>query len=113
MNLPADALEFLDVFKGLMREADPAIWNADNLPMIHVYGFSNGETMEEAKKEMVERINSAFGVSEAVKVENIESFHRIRDISTTSRMYSISFKLPACVAFGEEEKKGGAAVGKH
>ena len=71
------------MFSGLFKEADPSIWSATNLPMIHVYGFSNGETLEEAKKEMVERINSAFGISEGVKVEDIKKFHRIRDISTT------------------------------
>ena len=108
MNLPADALEFLDVFPGIFAEADPSVWNASNMPMIHVYGFSNGETLEEAKKEMVERINSSFGVPEAVNLESIKSFHRIRDISTTSRMYSISFVLPANVAFGQKQSITGS-----
>ena len=62
MNLPADALEFLDVFRGLFKYSDPKIWNETNLPIIHVYGFSNGATLAEAKSEMVGRINGAFGL---------------------------------------------------
>ena len=44
MNLPADALEFLDVFDGLFMNADPTIWNESNLPIIHVYGFTTMPT---------------------------------------------------------------------
>ncbi len=112
MNLPADALEFLDVFRGLFIEADPGVWKEDNLPMVHVYGFSNGATLEEAKAEMVERINSAFKEPGAVKPEDIAIFHRIRDISTTSRMYSVSFKLPKAVGFAGGPVKKGASVGE-
>jgi tRNA (guanine37-N1)-methyltransferase len=45
MNLPVDAVEFLDAFIGLFKEANPLIWADKNtgelkLPMIHVYGFT-------------------------------------------------------------------------
>jgi hypothetical protein len=47
MNLPVDAVEFLDVFIGLFKNANPKVWYADpndpktlQLPMIHVYGFT-------------------------------------------------------------------------
>lgn len=48
MNLPVDAVEFLDAFIGLFNSANPKIWSSDGtsdpstflLPMIHVYGFT-------------------------------------------------------------------------
>lgn len=40
MNLPMDAVEFLDVFVGLFKHANSLIWNENNLPIIHVYGFT-------------------------------------------------------------------------
>ncbi len=48
MNLPVDAVEFLDAFIGLFNSANPKVWSEDGssdpgtyvLPMIHVYGFT-------------------------------------------------------------------------
>jgi len=48
MNLPVDAVEFLDAFIGLFNHANYKIWSSSEtddpetfmLPMIHVYGFS-------------------------------------------------------------------------
>lgn len=36
MNLPVDAVEFLDVFKGFLVRSN---WKEEELPMIHVNGF--------------------------------------------------------------------------
>ena len=50
MNLPMDAVEFLDCFAGAFLKADENIWMGKNgkfdLPMIHVYGFTNAPTHE-------------------------------------------------------------------
>lgn len=48
MNLPGDAVSFCDVFTGFLLKADQTIWNSANLPLVHVYTFSLGETVEEA-----------------------------------------------------------------
>jgi len=49
MNLPGDAISFLDVFNGFIKKANPKIWNITNLPIIHVYTFESGETTEIVK----------------------------------------------------------------
>ncbi len=47
MNLPKDALEFLDVFVGLFKNTKKELYNKSNLPMVHVYGFSNARDPQE------------------------------------------------------------------
>jgi hypothetical protein len=61
MNLPMDAVEFLDVFVGLFNKADPLIWQANDekeitLPLIHVYGFTYEKDTESSLKYFVDRI---------------------------------------------------------
>jgi tRNA (guanine37-N1)-methyltransferase len=55
MNLPVDAVEFLDAFIGLFKNANPEVWREDpkdaesiRLPMIHVYGFTYEKETEAA-----------------------------------------------------------------
>jgi tRNA G37 N-methylase Trm5 len=60
MNLPMDAVEFLDVFIGLFKHGNPEIWNENNLPMIHVYGFTMESDKEKAKEFFVSRIGKVF-----------------------------------------------------
>jgi hypothetical protein len=63
MNLPVDAVEFLDVFIGLFKDANEKVWAPDNgeirLPMIHVYGFTFHHDESNAKKYFIERIGKA------------------------------------------------------
>ena len=60
MNLPMDAVEFLDCFIGAFKKADKTIWtNADGkveLPLIHVYGFTNEKENKKAMHYFTERI---------------------------------------------------------
>ena len=56
MNLPGDAVLFLDVFNGFLLKADGQLWHKDNLPMIHVYTFSPGESVEEARTLVIQRV---------------------------------------------------------
>ncbi len=79
MNLPVDAVEFLDVFIGLFNDANPLIWK-DDLPMIHVYGFSFHHELDKAKEYFVERIGKAMHFP-SFSAEHIAHFHNIRTVS--------------------------------
>lgn len=55
MNLPMDAVEFLDAFVGLFRNANPDVWFEDptdsktlRLPMVHVNGFTSEKEKDDA-----------------------------------------------------------------
>ena len=102
MNLPMDAVEFLDCFKGAFNRVDDNIWKKSDgrydLPMIHVYGFTNEESRDLALNYFVQRIGEAMDFP-AFKASDVVCFHPIRDVSPTSHMYSTSFKLPPQVAF--------------
>ena len=63
MNLPMDAVEFLDAFIDLFDHADPEIWKGKSgeieLPIIHVNGFTTKNDAEQAKENFIERIGLA------------------------------------------------------
>lgn len=81
MNLPVDAVEFLDAFIGLFKDANPKVWGVPvKLPMIHVYGFTYHHEEGEAKKYFTERIGKAMNY-QGFKEEDIAFFHNIRTVS--------------------------------
>ncbi|XP_042411310.1 tRNA (guanine(37)-N1)-methyltransferase 1-like isoform X1 [Zingiber officinale] len=87
MNLPASALEFLDVFKDLIQREQ---WRGP-LPWIHCYCFmrtteTKESTLAKAEAFLSTRIPEPF-------------FHRVRDVAPNKVMYCLSFKLPADVCF--------------
>ena len=106
MNLPVDAVEFLDVFCGLFAKGDKKVWNENNLPMIYVYAFTDQEKEEEAKVALCKRINLIFNKYKPLAIDDIIDFYQIRDVSAKSRMYSIAFKLSKEVAYGIEMGEG-------
>ena len=71
------------------------------LPMIHVYGFTNEANKESALAYFVERIGLAMEYPE-FKADDVTCFHPIRDVSPQSHMYSTSFRLPEVVAFSQK-----------
>jgi len=109
MNLPMIAVEFLDVFQGLFLNANPKVWCKDpndiktiQLPLIHVYGFTQEKEKEGALDFFTQRIGKAMDYPEFSK-EQIECFHNIRDVSGISHMYSSTFRLPYEVAMRKME----------
>ncbi len=105
MNLPVDAVEFLDCFIGVFTRADKEIWlrpgeTEIRLPLIHVYGFTYEADREKALVFFVDRIGKAMNFPQ-FNADMVMSFHNIRDVSSKSSMYSTTFRLPAEVAFAD------------
>ncbi|XP_068648458.1 tRNA (guanine(37)-N1)-methyltransferase 2 [Aristolochia californica] len=83
MNLPASALEFLDVFKGLLEREH---WRGP-LPWIHCYCFIRSN---ESKESVLAGAEATLGA----RIQN-PVFHRVRDVAPNKEMFCLSFKLPA------------------
>lgn len=96
MNLPKDAIEFLDVFVGLFKNTNKEIYSKDSLPTVHIYGFSNAV---DPKQELTERIGKAMNISADLIIPHISVFHNVRDISPKKHVFCISFKIPPEVAY--------------
>uniref|UniRef100_A0A0D9V1A1 tRNA (guanine(37)-N1)-methyltransferase n=1 Tax=Leersia perrieri TaxID=77586 RepID=A0A0D9V1A1_9ORYZ len=88
MNLPNDAAEFLDVFRGISRNNQSGLPCV--MPKIHVYGFSKAEDPE---YDFHERINLTLGEN----VTDVE-MHRVRLVAPGKWMLCASFTLPESVA---------------
>ncbi|XP_028557078.1 tRNA (guanine(37)-N1)-methyltransferase 1 isoform X1 [Dendrobium catenatum] len=96
MNLPNDAVEFLDSFRGIFRRRARA--DSCNLPRIHIYGFSKALNPE---FDFHERINMA--LCETVIDVKI---YRVRLVAPGKWMLCASFILPKNVAFEQPILEG-------
>ncbi|XP_058090751.1 tRNA (guanine(37)-N1)-methyltransferase 1 isoform X2 [Magnolia sinica] len=91
MNLPNEAAEYLDTFRGIYRRK-PKVKQIDTtLPKIHVYGFSKAQDPE---FDFHERIRTSL-TEVAVDVE----MHRVRLVAPGKWMLCASFVLPEIIAF--------------
>lgn len=89
MNLPNDAVEYLDAFRGIFKDKPKDKEYA--MPMIHVYGFSKARDPE---FDFHERIRIALQ-EVAVNVE----MRRVRQVAPGKWMLCASFRLPISVAY--------------
>lgn len=93
MNLPASAVDFLDVFHGLY-----SIHRHMTLPRIHCYCFSKSQSpLKDAQEQVEQKLGSSIAGQCIV--------HCVRDVAPKKVMVCVSFNLPECVAFGEVSKK--------
>lgn len=92
MNLPAIALEFLDVFVGRFDRWEGA------LPFVHVYCFSSAEDTEADVRARAEAVLG--GPLDA----DTTTFHQVRDVSPKKVMMCLSFQLPEHIAFSAERR---------
>ncbi|KAK9092281.1 hypothetical protein Syun_027192 [Stephania yunnanensis] len=90
MNLPQDAVEYLDAFIGIYRKRPKE--TVTLLPTIHVYGFSKAQDPEFDFHQRIRTVLSEF----AVEVE----MHRVRLVAPRKWMLCASFVLPRSVALG-------------
>jgi tRNA (guanine37-N1)-methyltransferase len=93
MNLPKDALEFLDVFIGLFT--DITTYTKETLPTVHVYGFSNAK---DPKEDLIGRVANAFNI-QSLNKEYLTDFHDVRDVSNNKHMFCLSIKIPPEIAY--------------
>ncbi|OVA07970.1 tRNA transferase Trm5/Tyw2 [Macleaya cordata] len=92
MNLPNDAVEYLDALRGIFRKRSKRMGSP--LPMIHVYGFSKALDPE---FDFHQRIRIAL-TEVAVEVQ----MHRVRLVAPAKWMLCASFVLPEIVAFANQ-----------
>eukprot|EP00898_Chlorokybus_atmophyticus_P007379 jgi/Chlat1/7642/Chrsp64S07119 len=92
MNLPASAIDFLDVFKGAFSRA---LWQG-RLPHIHCYCFMKAV---ESEADVIQRMEQRLGgrIDSPTVVE-------VRDVAPNKLMLCISFQLSEAVAFGTTDE---------
>ncbi|XP_071601398.1 tRNA (guanine(37)-N(1))-methyltransferase isoform X2 [Heliangelus exortis] len=89
MNLPALAVEFLDVFRHLLA-GEPCSTAA--LPTVHCYGFSKHK---DPAKDIQERAEASLGTS----LDGHCSTYLVRNVAPNKEMLCISFQIPADVLY--------------
>ncbi|XP_027493497.1 tRNA (guanine(37)-N1)-methyltransferase isoform X3 [Corapipo altera] len=89
MNLPALAVEFLDVFRHLLV-GEPC--SAAALPTVHCYGFSKHE---DPAKDIQERAEASLGTSLGGRCSTFP----VRNVAPNKEMLCISFQVPADVLY--------------
>ncbi|XP_062433103.1 tRNA (guanine(37)-N1)-methyltransferase [Rhea pennata] len=89
MNLPALALEFLDVFRHLLV-GEPC--STAVLPTVHCYGFSKHH---DPAKDIQERAEASLGTS----LDGRCSTYLVRNVAPNKEMICVSFQIPADVLY--------------
>lgn len=113
MNLPATAIDFLDVFKGLYAGMQDLFQphTSRKLPLVHVYCFStNSDERVTEPNEICDRISDMIGYK--ITPEDCETgsgdkereveIRPVRLVSPNKMMYCMTFRLPAEVVFKED-----------
>ena len=89
MNLPAIAIEFLDIYRGWK----PPSSYPDHMPMIHVHCFVKYLTIEDMEATALKRCEAALGCSLDRELDVVK-IHVVRDVAPNKNMLCISFRLP-------------------
>lgn len=85
MNLPVDAIEFLDVLVDYCSRMEGC-----KMPLVHVNCFVVADSDEKSVTIIAARIQK---VLPGFKQEDIEIMHHIKNVTIFMRMYCVSFRL--------------------
>ena len=119
MNLPATAIEFLDVFQGLLSDSErrshksalensgttSAVstrgWWEGSMPLVHCYCFT---TSSNPKRDVLGRVAHALGLGEdniGALLEGGAHVHEVRDVAPHKWMMCAEFRIPRSVMFAD------------
>ena len=95
MNLPALAITFLDVFRGLFKDF-PDLKEVSNslLPKVHAYGFSKAENKTTDIQERCEKY-----LGQKLDPSHLEEVAFVRNVAPNKDMLRASFLVPKTVMF--------------
>lgn len=105
MNLPASAVEFLDVFRGVFPAAT---WASRPLPRVHCYTFARGEG-EAARSAAIAAVEQHLGGSIAAEEAQAQA-HLVRDVAPNKVMFCVSFRVPRAIGMAAAEVGHGGGV---
>ena len=95
LNLPALAITFLDVFRGLFKESQELKEvSGSALPKVHVYGFSKAENKQVDIQERCEKY-----LGQKLDSGHLEEVAFVRNVAPNKDMLRASFFVPKTVMF--------------
>eukprot|EP01128_Nolandella_sp_AFSM9_P001017 TRINITY_DN1112_c4_g1_i1.p1 TRINITY_DN1112_c4_g1~~TRINITY_DN1112_c4_g1_i1.p1 ORF type:complete len:493 (-),score=110.78 TRINITY_DN1112_c4_g1_i1:51-1529(-) len=105
MNLPASAITFIDVFKGLF----PADWG--KMPTIHCYCFS--KAVDDLEADVIKQAEEIFSCSLQGLGKNVLSVSKVRNVAPLKWMMRLNLTLPRSIGCAPIEVKeaGGQRLG--
>ena len=109
MNLPATAVEFLDVFRGIFSCIPVESRSVISMPHIHCYCFVKAGSAEEQESATLEAVAKHLGVD---KLEQNDSVvEQVRSVAPHKTMMRASFRLPHQVAYSTAAEAGAEGGG--